>query len=109
MAAPVKMTTTVAQVLSCFLADVDAERYGLDLMRDTGLPSGTLYPILARLQRAGWLRASWEDIDPEAAGRPARRYYLLTPDGAATARTELAGLRDKLAKALGPIGRTQTT
>jgi DNA-binding PadR family transcriptional regulator len=65
-------------------------------MRATSLPSGTMYPILTRLQEAGWLQADWEHIDPAVAGRPARRYYRLTAAGAAAARTELAALYARL-------------
>jgi PadR family transcriptional regulator, regulatory protein PadR len=96
MAGYIRVTTGVAQVLAVLLEDPLVERYGLDLMRATGQPSGTLYPILARLQEAGWLRADWEDIDPVVAGRPARRYYRLTPDGTAAARVELAALYARL-------------
>jgi DNA-binding PadR family transcriptional regulator len=95
-----RMTIPVAKVLSALLADPEAPRYGLDLMKLTGQPSGTLYPVLHRLQAAGWLAAHWEEIDPVAAGRPARRYYLLTPDGVRAARQALAELR-----ALAPDGR----
>lgn len=109
MVAKIKVTNTVAQVLSCFLTDIGAERYGRDMIKETGLPSGTLYPILARLERAEWLSASWEDIDPETEGRPARRFYRLTPDGAVAARDELAALRDQLTRALGPLGKPRTT
>jgi PadR family transcriptional regulator, regulatory protein PadR len=87
-----RITVPVARVLSAFLGDPRVDRYGLDLMGDTGLPSGTLYPILQRLQRAGWVDAHWEEIDPVASGRPARRYYRLTPDGIAAARQALAEL-----------------
>ncbi|HEY1177945.1 MAG TPA: helix-turn-helix transcriptional regulator [Phytomonospora sp.] len=104
----VRVTAAVAKVLAAFLADPTVDRYGLDLMGDTGLPSGTLYPILVRLQRAEWVTAEWEDIDPEAAGRPARRYYRLTPDGLASARTELAALYQFLAKAEGATGKPRT-
>lgn len=92
----VRITTSVAQVLAVLLDDPQVGRYGLELMRSTGQPSGTLYPILARLQEAAWLRADWEDIDPSVAGRPARRYYRLTPDGAEAARAELAALYARL-------------
>lgn len=106
MGTSVRITTSVAQVLAALLEDPGAERYGLELMRATGQPSGTLYPILTRLQDAGWLRADWEDIDPSTEGRPARRYYRLTPDGTARARTELAALYAKLrpGTAPGPAG-----
>lgn len=96
MGTNLRVTAAVAKVLAAFLADADQDQYGLELMRATGHPSGTLYPILVRLQRAGWISASWEDVDPAAAGRPARRYYRLTPQGAEAAQRELAELRRQL-------------
>ena len=95
-----RLTVPVAKVLSALLAEPGAPRYGLDLMRFTGLSSGTLYPVLHRLQAAGWLVADWEDVDPVAAGRPARRYYRLTGEGIRSARLALAELR-----ALVPVER----
>lgn len=52
-------------------------RYGFDIMDVTGLPSGTVYPALRRLERDAWLLSSWED-EQSAPQRPARRYYRLT-------------------------------
>jgi PadR family transcriptional regulator, regulatory protein PadR len=98
---PLRVTAAVSKVLAAFLEDPEADRYGLELMRASGHPSGTLYPILLRLQNAGWVVAYWEDIDPVAAGRPARRYYRLTPDGRASARTEIAALQAQLNRGLG--------
>jgi DNA-binding PadR family transcriptional regulator len=92
----VKVTMTVARVLRVFLEDPTAPCYGLELMKATGLPSGSLYPVLARLERAGWVRSVREQIDPVAEGRPARRYYELTPDGLAAARCELAAVVEEL-------------
>src|ERR1022692_4150405 len=69
----VRVTMTVARVLRLFLDEPDASHYGLELMKATGFRSGTLYPVLARLERAGWIRSQREDIDPVAEGRPARR------------------------------------
>lgn len=89
-----RMTVAMAKVLAALLEDPDGFRYGLDLMAATGLPSGTMYPILRRLQDAGWVTAEWEQVDPVAAGRPARRYYRLTPDGAQRAHAALAELRE---------------
>jgi PadR family transcriptional regulator PadR len=106
--AEIRLTTAVAKVLAALLQDPSAERYGLDLMRATGHPSGTLYPILVRLQRAGWVGARWEeDLDPAAAGRPARRYYRLTPHGVTEARRELAALSQQLNTAPAPFGATR--
>jgi PadR family transcriptional regulator, regulatory protein PadR len=92
----IRLTTTVARVLREFLETPSEPCYGFDLMRATGLASGTLYVILARLERAGWLTSEQEDIDPVAVRRPARRLYRLTSDGAQAARQELAELSAKL-------------
>lgn len=90
------MTIAVATVLRVFLDDITQPRYGYELMQLTGYPSGKLYPILARLQRAGWLTREREDIDPAVAGRPARRLYRLAPEGIQAARQELAALTQQL-------------
>src|SRR3954447_51923 len=58
-------------------------RYGYDISRETGLASGTLYPILGRLTDRGFLETRWEDQPPE--GRPRRHLYRLTTQGAARA------------------------
>ena len=57
------------QVLVALLDDVDGDHYGLELIKVTGLKSGTLYPILGRLEDRGWTFGRWEDITPEDAGR----------------------------------------
>ena len=101
MAPPLRITTTLVQVLEVFLTEPTVERYGLDVMRATGCPSGTVYPILVRLQGIGWLQARWEEIDPVQAGRPARRWYRLTPEGVQSARAELAAYRQRRAAAQG--------
>jgi PadR family transcriptional regulator, regulatory protein PadR len=49
-----------------------------------------VHPILARLETVGWLESRWEEIDPRVEGRPARRYYRLTPDGMELAPSALA-------------------
>jgi PadR family transcriptional regulator PadR len=92
----IRLTTTVARVLREFLETPSEPCYGFDLMRATSLASGTLYVILARLERAGWLTSDKEDIDPVAVKRPARRLYRLTSDGAQAARQDLAELSAKL-------------
>lgn len=100
----IRLTTTVARVLRQFLEHPSKPCYGFDLMHATGLASGTLYVILARLERAGWLTSEQEDIDPAAYARPARRLYRLTSDGAQTARQELAALSEELRP---PVHRRQ--
>jgi DNA-binding PadR family transcriptional regulator len=85
-----RMTLPTQLVLRELLEYPTRERYGLELGRAAGLPSGTIHPILARLERMGWLESAWEDADPHERGRPRRRYYKLTPDGAERARDALA-------------------
>lgn len=86
----VKLTGPLERVLRVLVADPAAPHYGYDLMKATRLPSGTLYPMLARLQQEGLVDSEWEDQRPEAGGRPPRKYYRLTAEGARAARFELA-------------------
>jgi PadR family transcriptional regulator PadR len=73
------LTYPTAAVL---LAIRSGHPYGFDIMDATGLPDGTVYPILRRLERRGVLMGAWEDeAVARAEQRPARRYYELTPVG----------------------------
>ena len=78
---PMRMSLQTLQVLEVFLADPSQASSGADVHQRCGLASGTLYPILLRLEGAGWLTSRWESIDPSAAGRPRRRLYRLTSTG----------------------------
>ena len=74
-------------------------RYGFDLLEQTGLTSGTVYPALERLERLGFARSRWEDAEvAHAEKRPPRRYYEITTDG----KSELA-IALKRYKALAPL------
>src|SRR4249920_2999702 len=84
-----KLTGPLERVLRVFLGDLSARQYGYDLMKATKLPSGTLYPMLARLQAEGLLTSEWEPQPDDASGRPPRKYYQLTGEGARVARLEL--------------------
>ncbi|WP_314416206.1 PadR family transcriptional regulator [Streptomyces sp. DSM 40484] len=84
------MTLPTQLVLRAFLEKPTQERYGLELGRLAGLESGTIHPILARLEATGWVDSWWEDADPSEQGRPRRRYYRLSTDGAEHARDALA-------------------
>lgn len=86
-----RLPHTSPQTLLVFerlLAAPDAWRYGYDLSRETGLASGSLYPILMRLAEGSLLETRWEPA--EQPGRPPRHLYRLTPDGAALAAERLA-------------------
>jgi len=57
-------------------------RFGFDVMEVTGLPSGTVYPALRRLERDALVQSQWEPEDEATASqRPARRYYEITKAG----------------------------
>jgi PadR family transcriptional regulator, regulatory protein PadR len=86
-----RLTPQTIAVLRVLLAAPAEPRYGLDIARETGLKTGTLHPILARLRQAGWIDSFWEaPEDHEDQGRPRRRYYRFTTDGAEIARKALA-------------------
>ena len=85
----------MAAILKIFLEDVQQPRYGFELMRRTGQPSGTLYPILAKLEHAGWLTGGNEDIDPHVEGRRPRRFDKISGAAATVARQELANLSER--------------
>jgi hypothetical protein len=86
----VKVTVPLERVLRVFLTDISAQHYGYDLMKAAKLPSGTLYPMLARLQEQGLVASQWEPQPEDAGGRPPRKYYQLTGEGVRVARLELA-------------------
>jgi DNA-binding PadR family transcriptional regulator len=72
------------------ITDPTAPHYGYDLMRAARLASGTLYPMLARLQQEGLVESEWEVQRQDGGGRPPRKYYRLTGEGVRVARLELA-------------------
>lgn len=76
-----RMTLPTQLVLRAMITDPTREMYGLEIGKAAELASGTIHPILARLESWGWLESRWEERDPHEVGRPRRRYYRLTPDG----------------------------
>lgn len=102
-----RLTFQTALVLRALLSDPTNARYGLDLAKATKLPTGTIYPILARLEAAGWVASGWEAIDPAEEGRPRRRLYQLTGSGAVKARSALNEMRGQLAPAQWQPGTVQ--
>ena len=79
MSAPPRITYPTGIVL---LAISRGFRYGFEIMDASGLKSGTVYPILRRLEDAGMLSAKWEPIsDARDEQRPPRRYYQITGAG----------------------------
>lgn len=81
MSEDVKLTHTSALILQVISAGC---RYGLDIMQNTGLPSGTVYPALRRLEQGALVQSTWEkEREAFAEQRPARKYYRLTRAGEA--------------------------
>jgi PadR family transcriptional regulator, regulatory protein PadR len=85
-----KMTGPLERVLRAFLTDSAAPRYGYDLMKAAKLASGTLYPLLSRLEDEHLLTSEWET--PTEDGQRPRKYYKLTGEGIRVARLDLAAL-----------------
>ena len=79
-------------MLKRFMERPNRWRYGYELSRETGLKSGTLYPILMRLEEYRLLEACWVTTDE---GVPPRHTYRLTPNGLALARSKLAEARPR--------------
>ena len=89
---PIRLTRPTTLVL---LALSRGQRHGFDMLDATGLPSGTVYPILRRLEVAGLVKARWEPVQrARDEGRPPRRYYELTGAGAEALREALARYPD---------------
>jgi PadR family transcriptional regulator, regulatory protein PadR len=78
-----RLSPQTLAVLDAFLADPEELQYGYDLSRNTGLKSGTLYPILMRLAEHKLLETSWETA---LIGKPPRHMYRLTSEGMRFAR-----------------------
>ena len=82
MVADSKLSHTAAMILQAIGAGYP---YGLSIMEMTGLPSGTVYPALRRLERDGFIRSQWERQSiADAEQRPLRKYYKITRTGQAT-------------------------
>jgi PadR family transcriptional regulator PadR len=76
-----RMSAQTIKVLGALMSSSSDELSGADIGRATKLASGTLYPILARLEQAGWFESRWESEQPQALGRPRRRLYRITAIG----------------------------
>ena len=88
-----RLTTQTLKVLGVLMSHGQSEFSGADIARSTHLASGTLYPILLRLEEAGWAESRWESGDPRDLGRPRRRFYKVTGIGASRARSALKEIK----------------
>ena len=89
----VRLTQPTLKVLRFLLETPRQGRSGAEMSKAMKVGSGTLYPMLARLENASWLTSEWEAINPSEAGRPRRRFYRLTAVGQNNARAALADLQ----------------
>src|SRR5688572_11224165 len=80
------------RILKEFLQNPSAEITGSEIIRNAGLLSGTVYPILMRFERSGLATSRWEETDPRELGRPRRRLYRLTGEGIRVAQDALGAL-----------------
>ena len=104
---PIRLTHTTALILQALAS---GSRHGFQIMDVTGLASGTVYPVLRRLEKEAAVESEWEDAaDASAAGRRRRRIYRLTESGqqvAELARQRLANTQRVLSDAaLGSMER----
>jgi DNA-binding PadR family transcriptional regulator len=93
MGANVRASKQTLKLLGALTAKAANWHYGYALSRETGLQSGTLYPILMRLEERGWLETQWESPQPlveKRGGRPPRHMYRLTTGGTAWAMEALS-------------------
>ena len=91
---PIRMTQATALVLRALAT---GHRHGFEIMEVTGLASGTVYPVLRRLEGERAVSSTWEEEDEaRSAGRPRRRVYQLTPHGEALAVAAADRLRDAM-------------
>jgi PadR family transcriptional regulator, regulatory protein PadR len=97
MSGDVRITLQTLQVLRILLNNPAGEHYGLEISRTSGLPTGSIYPILTRLETAGWITSAWEEINESEAGRRRRRYYRLTSDGTQQAQEAVLDTLSELA------------
>ncbi|MDR3529867.1 MAG: helix-turn-helix transcriptional regulator [Rhodopila sp.] len=98
------MSAPTLKVLGTLLASMQDELSGAEIGRVAKLSSGTLYPILLRLEAAGWLASRWETEDPKALGRPRRRFYRVTGVGAQKASAAFRELEPGFRKLPKPVG-----
>jgi PadR family transcriptional regulator PadR len=104
---PLKITPKMLDVLGIFLASPGEPRYGLEIAEGLEMASGTLYPLLGRLERAGLLHSELEGADPRIVGRGERRFYRLTGVGEVQARVAAEEQVTRLQRALGSSGRAR--
>jgi PadR family transcriptional regulator, regulatory protein PadR len=93
MAGELRVSRQMLRVLRVLVEKPLEPRSGAELSKMASVPSGTLYPLVQRLEQSGWVTSAWEQVDPSEVGRPRRRFYSLTGSGRARAVAELTELQ----------------
>jgi PadR family transcriptional regulator, regulatory protein PadR len=93
----VELTEATQVVLQALVTEPARPQHGADLLAQTGLSGGKLWPVLARLESVRWLDSGWEAPAEHIQGWPRRRYYRLSSDGLALARGALASAQSSTA------------
>lgn len=88
-----QMSAPTLKALRAMLLAGDEALNGTAIMRREGLKAGTLFPMLKRLEAAGWISGEWEQGDPKQLGRPLQKFYRLTDMGRERAKAEFDALR----------------
>lgn len=90
-----------ARLLGTFLASPTSRFYGYELLQETGMKSGSLYPVLGRFEKLGWIQGEMQE---SPGSRPPRRVYELDPDGAAHAQAALDRFLEEKQESLSDLG-----
>jgi PadR family transcriptional regulator PadR len=90
VAEKIRISGPTLKLLKLLLENPSRGRSGAEISKITKLGSGTMYPLLQRLEIAKWIEGDWENVEPSEVGRPKRRLYKLTRSGQAAAIKELA-------------------
>ena len=90
MPSKLRHTENVVAIFNTMLERPQKRWYGLELANRANIGSATIYAALTRLESAGLLEATWESVDPSVVGRPRRRLYKLTREGARVGRSAVA-------------------
>lgn len=86
----IRFTHTTLQVLQVLLENIRHGVYGSQISKETKFQSGTLYPILHRLEDCGWVEVEMEKADPKTLRRPLRKYYKLRGEAVPIAQEALS-------------------
>lgn len=98
METPFRLTPATLDVLEVLLSGGD-DLYGLKIAKAIGRASGSVVPILMRLEASGWVTSHWEETTEQSRG-PRRRFYTIHPDHLAGARAVVASRRTKAKSAV---------